>query len=115
MSRYGWRNLRFQIYGGIALVIINYSETYHKREDDVVIFIKKDDEVLKLEEDLTKDKYYKAAEALKSMISGQFNENKRLVIMMPKDTKLYINTLYELAELIEVKRIEVITKNPPGY
>ena len=70
-----------------------------------------------IEEKPFSDKYYRAASLLKERISGRFNENNRLVIIMPPNTRgFYINTLYKLEELINVKRIEIITDiSPPGY
>ena len=100
------------------MVRVNYCRTYqNKSDDDEIILIEEDDKILMIEEESISDKYYRAAQVLKEKISGQFNENKRLVIIMPSNTRgLYINTLYKLEELIDVKRIEIITDIlPQGY
>lgn len=100
------------------LVRVNYNKTYQNKSDnDEVIFIEEGDMILKIEEEAVTDKYYRAAQLLKEKVSCRFRGNKRLVIIMPSKVRgFYINTLYKLEELIDVKIIEVITDiPPPGY
>ena len=100
------------------MVRVSYKRRYlNQSKNDEVIIIEKDDDFLRVEEETVKNKYKKAAQSLRSMIPIQFNENQRLVIIMPPNTRgPYLNTLYNLESLIGVRKIEVITDIPPeGY